>query len=188
LKRLILITGRPGIGKTTILTRVIDRLKSDGYNVGGFTSAELRVNGVRVGFKIKDLSTGESDILAHIDLRGGPSLGKYHVNLNSLSNIGSSSIVRALENADIIAVDEVGPMELFSNAFRTALKGAVDSKKPMLCTLHANARDPIIEYIKSREDSILFEVTLNNRERLHEKLVALLHSILKSKTATAPGV
>jgi nucleoside-triphosphatase len=182
LKRLILITGIPGVGKTTVFTRVAEYFKLHGYAVQGFVSAEIRVNGMRVGFEIKDLYTGERGILAHINQGDGPMLGKYRVNLNSLSEIGASSIDSALESADLIAVDEVGPMELYSNSFKAALKRAVDSKKPMICTIHARARDPLIEYIKSRKDAALFEVTLNNRETLHEQIIALVLEILKLKT------
>lgn len=181
-KRLMLITGISGIGKTTVFTRVAEYFRLHGYVVQGFVSAEIRVNGVRVGFEIKNLYTGERGILAHVNQNEGPMLGKYRVNLNSLSKIGSSSIDSAFESADLIAVDEVGPMELYSNTFKVALKRAVGSKKPMLCTIHARARDSLIGYIKSRKDAALFEVTVTNRETLHEQIIGVILEILKLKT------
>ena len=140
------------------------------------------MDGIRVGFEIKNIYTGERGILAHINQSDGPMLGKYRVNLNSLSEIGAFSIDSALESADLIAVDEVGPMELYSNSFKVALKRAVESKKLMLCTIHAKTRDPLIDYIKSRKDAALFEATLNNRENLHSQIIVMVIEILKLKT------
>jgi len=76
-----------------------------------------------------------------------------------------------LRNADIIIVDEIGPMELFSQAFREAVVQAIESKKPMFGTIHLRARDPLIDAIKKREDAEIFEVTYENRRQLHKLII-----------------
>lgn len=171
LKRLIFVTGRPGVGKTSVLLRAVDDLKNRGYRIGGMISREVREGGVRVGFEIMDFSTGQRGWLAHVNQPTGPQVGKYRVNLTDLNAIGASSIISAVTNADIIMVDEIGPMELFSQAFKEAVVQAIESNKPMLGTTHFRFKNPLINTVKAREDAEILTVTYKNRESLHNFVV-----------------
>ncbi len=171
MKRLILITGQPGIGKTTVLLQIVDALKVKGYKIGGMVSREVREDGTRVGFEIVDLKTDQKGWLAHVSQPVGPKISKYCVNLSHLDAIGAGSILNAVANADVIVVDEIGPMELFSPAFKEAVSRAVESEKPVLGTIHYRARDPLITAIKAREDAEILEVTQKNREHLHNLII-----------------
>ena len=136
LKRIILLTGPPGIGKTSVFRRTIRELKEQGKIIGGVICHEVREAGVRVGFEIMDLSTGQRGWLAHVNQPAGPKIGKYTVNLTDLDVIGAGSILDAVKNADVLALDEIGPMEILSPAFSNALVKAVESGKPMVGTIH----------------------------------------------------
>jgi len=139
--------------------------------VGGMISREVREGGVRVGFEIMDFSTGQRGWLAHVNQPTGPQVSKYRVNLTDLDAIGVGSILDAIRNADIIIVDEIGPMELFSSAFRDAVVQAVESNKPFLGTIHFRLSDSFINGIRKREDAEIFEVTYENRETLHNLII-----------------
>ncbi|MEM3553184.1 MAG: nucleoside-triphosphatase, partial [Candidatus Bathyarchaeia archaeon] len=76
----IFLTGKPGVGKTTIIFHLTEELKQAGFNIGGFISSEVRIKGVRVGFKIKELISKKEGWLAHINQVSGPKFGKYKVN------------------------------------------------------------------------------------------------------------
>ena len=165
------VTGRPSVGKTSVLLRAADDLKNRGYKIGGMISREVREGGVRVGFEIMDFSTGQRGWLAHVNQPTGPQVSKYRVNLTDLNAIGASSILNAVRNADIIIVDEIGPMELFSPAFREAVAQAIESSKPILGTIHLRAREPFIDAIKKREDAEILEVTYENRRQLHNLII-----------------
>ena len=167
LKSLILVTGPPGIGKTSILRRTVKELKNRKYAVGGMVCREVREAGARVGFEIVDLSTGARGWLAHVNQPTGPKIGKYRVNLTDLEVIGVGAILNAIQNVDILAVDEIGPMELSSNAFSNALIEAVESNKPMLGTIHYGLSNPLVNSIKTREETEILRVTYENRESLH---------------------
>ena len=181
LKRLIFVTGRPGVGKTSVLLRAVNGLKNRGYLIGGMISRDVREGGIRVGFEITDFSTGQRGWLAHVNQLSGPQVSKYRVNLTDLDAIGVGSILDAIRNADIIIVDEIGPMELFSSAFRDAVVQAVESNKPFLGTIHFGLRDSFINNIRKRADAEIFEVTYENRETLHnliiEKVVQSLQNL-----------
>ena len=57
IKRILLLTGTPGVGKTVVLTKVVNILKEKGYSVGGMISREVREGRVRVGFEMLDLTS-----------------------------------------------------------------------------------------------------------------------------------
>ena len=167
LKSLILITGPPGIGKTSILLRSVEELRHRKYAVGGMVCREVREAGIRVGFEIIDFSTGARGWLAHVNQPTGPKVGKYHVNVTDLEAVGVGGVLDAVQNADILAVDEIGPMELSSTAFKNALVKAVESKKPILGTIHYGLSNSLVNSIKTREETEILRVTYKNRKDLH---------------------
>ena len=110
-KRVLLLTGNPGVGKTAVLMKTVDALKAEGYTVGGMISREVRESGTRVGFESHDLNSGRRGWLAHVNQKSGPQVGKYHVNIQDLDNVGAEAILAAVENCNVIAIDEIGLME-----------------------------------------------------------------------------
>ena len=170
-KRVLLVTGSPGVGKTTVLLRVVEALKARGYSVGGMVSREVRSCGKRVGFEVLDLADGRRGWLAHVSQKSGPQVGKYRVNLEDLNSIGAKAIMEAVDKCDVIAIDEIGPMELFSEKFKEAVKRAVESGKLVVGVVHWKARDRLIEEVKKREDTEAFVVTSENRNKLHETII-----------------
>ncbi len=165
------VTGRPSIGKTTIVLNAAQGLRDKGYIVGGMLSKEVREKGTRVGFEITDVATGEKGWLAHTNQPTGPQVSKYRVNLHDLEQIGARSIQNAIKDADAIIVDEIGPMELFSPVFKQTIKDLITSNKLVLGVIHHSARDPVIDSIKIRKDAEIIEVTMENRQRLHNLLI-----------------
>lgn len=157
----------------------MEELKVRGYEIGGMLSREIRREGVRVGFEIVDFRSGRRGWLAHVNQPKGPRVGKYRVNLNDLEIIGACSIRNAALNAQIIIVDEIGPMELFSQAFRDAVVKAMNSGKPLLGTIHFRARDPLVNMIQSRDDAEIIEVTHENRRYIHNVLIEKVMQCLK---------
>ncbi len=181
LKRLLFLTGEPSVGKTTVLLRVVDLLKAKGYSVGGMLSREVRSCGTRVGFEIVDLNTGWCGWLAHVNQKNGPRVGKYHVNMEHLDTVGVNAILNAVKSLDVIAIDEIGPMELFSQRFKKAVKAAIESDKFVAGVVHSRARDKLIDYVKERENAEIIRVTYENRSRLHETMIRKAVDFLKTR-------
>jgi len=170
-KRLLFVTGRPGIGKTTVLLNAAEKLRAGGYHIGGMISKEVREGDTRVGFQVIDINTGIKGWLAHVKQPTGPQVSKYKVNLNDLDLIGVKAIREAMNEADLVVIDEIGPMELFSQAFKQVIREAVDSRKLILGVIHHSARDPLVDSIEKRDDVEILEVTFENRSRLHNILI-----------------
>jgi len=150
--------------------KVVDALKERGYSVGGMISREVRGGGARVGFEIIDLNSSKRGWLAHVNQKSGPQVGKYRVNITDLNNIGAEAIIYAVGSCDVVAIDEVGPMELFSEKFRDAVRRALESPKLVMAVMHWKAQDKLISDAKKREDAEIITVTAENREKLHETI------------------
>ncbi|MEM0007774.1 MAG: NTPase [Candidatus Bathyarchaeia archaeon] len=179
-KRVLLITGSPGVGKTTLLLKVVETLRARGYSVGGMVSREVRSCGTRVGFEILDLAdNNRRGWLAHVQQKIGPQVGKYRVNLEDLNGVGVEAILRAVRECDVIAIDEIGPMELFSENFRQAVAKALESGKLVIAVVHWKARDKLIDDAKARKDAEIFSVTFGNRDELHKVIVQKAEEFLK---------
>ena len=160
-----------------MLIKTVEALKAQGVSVGGMVSREARESGERVGFEILDLTSGEHGWLAHVNQKVGPQVGKYRVNIQDLEAIGAEAITEATEKCAVVTIDEIGPMELFSQKFVQTVKQALTSEKVVLAVVHAKARDPLIDEAKQRVNAEIFTVTVANREALPEKLRKLAQSV-----------
>jgi nucleoside-triphosphatase len=181
LKHIFFVTGSPGVGKTTILLETVEALEKKGYKIGGMLSKEAREHGVRVGFEIIDFETKKSGWLAHVRQPKGPQVGKYKVNLADLESIGAVAIRNAATNAQIVIIDEIGPMELHSSAFKDAVTEALESGKPVIGVIHERAKDSLINSIRKREDTLIIQVTHSNREEIHSLLIEKVNQLLREK-------
>ena len=173
--RAVFPTGEPGCGKTSAIQRICDLLAIKGAKPGGIISRESRVGGIRVGFTLEDLMTHQTGSLAHIDLRDGPRVGKYRVNLDDIQRVGVMAMRRALAEADVVIIDELGPMELHSTPFVLVVETALASQKPLVGTIHKHATHPLVAAIKSNPAYQVIEVTSDNREEIPKRIMELLN-------------
>ena len=164
----ILLTGKPRSGKTSLLKRITQDLKS----VGGFYTEEIIKDNRRVGFKIITLE-GKEGILAKEGLESRFKLGKYGINLKDLEEIGVEAIERALRDKEIVVIDEIGKMELFSQAFKDVVLKAFDSNKRVIGVIHREISE-FLNSIKLRSDVLVFEVDLDNHQELLNKISSWL--------------
>ncbi|RLF20971.1 MAG: hypothetical protein DRN15_06640 [Thermoprotei archaeon] len=178
--RAIFLTGRPGVGKTTVLMKIVEELKKRGFKVGGMISREVREGGRRVGFEIVDIYNGTRGVLAHVEQKTGPRVGRYRVNLKDLNEVGVRAIERAINECDVIVIDEVGKMELFSSRFVDAVKRALHTEKIVLGTVHLRAYHPLARSIREgRMPNVkVYVVDERNRRNLH---LVILRELLGDK-------
>lgn len=178
-KRVLVLTGNPGVGKTTVLAKTVSTLRGRGVSVGGMFSREVREGTAPVGFEIVDIGSAKVGWLAHVNQQGGPQVGKYHVNLNDLESIGVQAIKNAVDTNDVVAIDEIGPMELFSAKFKEAAQKALESRKLVIAVVHWKAQDKLVAEAKSRKDTEVYIVTTENRESISETIVEQAVAFLK---------
>lgn len=88
------------------------------------------------------------------------------MNLGEIERIGVRAIERAVRDSEIIVVDELGPMELFSTPFIQAVENGLASQKHFLGTIHKRAHHPLTSSIRSNPKYIILEITPENRDRM----------------------
>jgi nucleoside-triphosphatase len=160
-KKNILITGLPGVGKTTLIKNIGAALK--GLRPVGFYTAEIREGGIRKGFELISLD-GRKGLLSHTNIQGPHRVGKYKVDVKGFETfLGSIPLLNP--STRLIVIDEIGKMECYSDQFKNLLKAILDSEKCVIATI-ALKGSGIIEEIKKRKDVKLFEITRRNRDSL----------------------
>jgi len=142
----IAVTGKPGCGKTTLCKKIAESL---GGRAGGLITEEIREGGRRVGFRMEDIATGEQSLLAHVNKCTGPKVGKYSVCLEKLNNFSPDAIERGFEK-DVLIIDEIGPMELKSSQFVSAVRKALDTNINCLFTIHRKCAHPLGAEIREK--------------------------------------
>ena len=167
----LFLTGRPGVGKTTVIRTVVARFPG---HAGGFYTEEIREGGRRTGFCLVTLD-GPKGILASVNISGPVRVGKYGVHLHDLEQVGVQALWRAVQQpaVAVVVIDEIGKMELVSPAFREAVLAALDGPKVVLATVMARSH-PWVDKLKGRDDVALVEVTLANRQALPEHILGWL--------------
>jgi nucleoside-triphosphatase len=172
-QRNTLITGPPGIGKTTLMKRLWREL--DDRDPVGFYTEEIREGTARKGFKLIS-SAGHEGVLSHTDIKSPHRVGKYRVDLAGFE----SFLARlALENSSsqLVLVDEIGKMECFSSLFIHIMETLLESERCIVTTIAARGSG-FIEKVKKRSDCELVEVNRENRDRLPKELAARIRKVL----------
>jgi nucleoside-triphosphatase len=165
----ILITGLPGVGKTTLIRNVCDKLS--GINLAGFYTSEIREAGIRKGFELVDFN-GERQLLSHVDIESQFRVGKYRVDIAGFEKYLDNSGLLTL-TSQLVVIDEIGKMECLSPKFVTLVNELLASKKMVLATI-ALKGGGVIGEIRRRQDIQLFEITPRNRNLLASEILSAI--------------
>ena len=167
MKQVYLLTGRPGTGKSTLIKQAVARVEG---KAGGFYTEEIRGRGARQGFRLVTLD-GQSGTLAHVNIGGPYRVSKYGVDVDALDRVGVSALRRAAEQCDLVVIDEIGKMELFSANFKESVLRVIGGGKMVLGTIMLSSH-PWADAIKHKPQVNLVTVTRDNH---HQVLEELLH-------------
>ncbi|MBE9513048.1 MAG: NTPase [Chloroflexi bacterium] len=171
MKQVYLLTGRPGTGKTSLIKQLVVGMTG---KAGGFYTEEIRSGGERQGFRLVTLD-GQEAILAHVNIKSPYRVSKYGVDINSLERVGVSALNQAAKECQLVVVDEIGRMELFSANFREDVFKIINSGKKVLGTIMSSA-NPWADTIKRQPQVNLIEVTRTNHQQILEALSLWLRS------------
>ncbi|MFX1403834.1 MAG: NTPase [Promethearchaeota archaeon] len=174
LKVNVLVTGRPGCGKSTLVNRLIEKARAKGIIVGGISTPEFRLStGKRGGFLIQDIATGEKQIMASANHSSPVLVGRYGVDLQAIQDVGVKAINSAVAKADLVVIDEIGKMELAVSEFKLSVAGALNSSKPVLGTIGMWVKTAFVVDIKNRSDVTLLVLTPETRDQVYQNIVNL---------------
>jgi nucleoside-triphosphatase len=165
MKAVYLLTGQPGTGKTSLIKEAVVGIKG---RAGGFYTEEIRSRGIRQGFRLVTLD-GKTATLAHVNIDSPCRVSKYGVDVESLDKVGVSALTQAAREGELVVVDEIGKMELFSPRFRETVQNIISSGQKILGTimLHPN---PYADAIKRQPQVNLITVTRANHDQVLKEL------------------
>jgi len=166
MKQVYLLTGIPGTGKTSLIKQAVAEI---GGKAGGFYTEEIRNRQTREGFRLVTLD-GQDAVLAHVDIHSRYRVSKYGVDIDSLEQVGVSALHRAAQQCDLVVIDEIGKMELFSADFREAVRQIIDGGKRVLGTIMLSP-NPWADAIKLKPQVNLVTVTKANYRQVLEELL-----------------
>jgi nucleoside-triphosphatase len=164
----IVITGKEGIGKTTVCLKLLEILLKKGFKCGGiFTSKDDNK-----GIMVNNILTGKSEILASVNnVFNGPNVGKYFFS-NEGINFGNEAIKKSIY-ADILFIDEIGYLEFEGKGFfiiLDLLKYNVIQNSVLV--VRSRLMETFLNEVKIK--LAVFEVTIENRDKLPLKIEKFL--------------
>ncbi|MBI2868309.1 MAG: AAA family ATPase [Chloroflexi bacterium] len=159
MRRVYLLTGKPGTGKTSLVRQVAEEARG---LAGGFYTEEIRSGGVRLGFRLVTLD-GEQAVLSHVEFDKRRRVGKYGVDIAALERVGVAALNAAAATRALVIVDEIGRMELLSDLFTETIFRLLAGGKPVLGTIMLDPH-PAADAVKRHPAVKLIGLTRTNRE------------------------
>jgi nucleoside-triphosphatase len=172
MKKNILITGQPGIGKTTLVVRAIRKLEDLGPT--GFITEEIREAGVRKGFSLRSLD-GRTGTLARVGFRSPFSVGRYGVDVGGFETFLEGMGLFA-SSSRLVIMDEIGKMECCSKVFKEKVPHLFNDRGRVVVSTIALRGGGILADLKERPDVTLFTLSLGDREALVDTVVAAVRA------------
>jgi nucleoside-triphosphatase len=174
MKKNIILTGEPGVGKSTLLIKIVEEVEAMKPGIcHGFYTQEIKRYGKRVGFKMA------GTVIAHVDSESEIRVSRYGVETNRISNIALGEIIMIPKEAGrILYLDEIGQMQLNSEIFKTLVKRYLDSKCICIATLTAVYHSQFTRAVRNRKDIMVINVTPGNREELLSTIPTLIKNTL----------
>lgn len=163
---ILLLTGLPGIGKTTIVRSVADRLSD--LAITGFYTEEIRKGKIRQGFELVTF-TGKRITIAHVDNPSPSRVGKYGVDVPAIEQAVRLTLAEG-PNPAIFIIDEIGKMECLSPLFVARMTAMLDSGKPVLATV-ALKGGGFIGAVKRRPGVTLWQISKGNRNDMPDRVL-----------------
>ena len=128
----------------------------------------------RIGFSLTTLD-GNKSTLASVKIKSPYRVGKYSVDVDSFERVGVESIRKAMLKKQLIIIDEIGKMELFSKKFRELVIQALNTGH-VIATIKKGITGYVDE-IKSRKDVRLLEVDYQNRDALLSEITKMVANL-----------
>jgi len=163
--RLFLITGKKHSGKTTFVKKLAERLKRENFRIAGFTAPSVYEGAFLSGFDLVDIRSSRRVKFAR---------RKSTVDGFQFSEEGYRFGRKILEsketqNADLIIIDEFGPMELEGDGWRKNVNSPLENQKCLLLVV----REELVERVEklySNLPCLIFRA----REESVEQIISLL--------------
>ena len=168
----ILLTGRPGSGKSTVIEKFIESFSGEAIWV--LTKEIRNRQNERVGFRGINALGGEGIISHKTDIESDYVIGSNKVDLPKIDEL-FTKIISNVSSEKIIVLDEIGPIQLLSKNFQRELDQVFKNDSNLLATIHL--QDQKVEKYKKDLNTVLVEINLENRDKLPGVLTTIFENI-----------
>ncbi|TVY09229.1 nucleoside-triphosphatase [Paenibacillus cremeus] len=173
-----LLTGKPRVGKSTAIKRIIDQVGTEYF--GGFYTEEIRDLTNRTGFNCVTLS-GESVRMASVDSTSPLRVGRYGVDIEAFESIALEAVKQSLAAKRVTVIDEIGFMQMLSIPFQEMIYDAISSSQHLILGTICVDSHPAMDKIKGMYAIQLYEMKEENREAIVEVLAKDINKLLQNE-------
>lgn len=156
---LLILTGPVHSGKTTLLELAAEQLGNQGLSAEGFLSLSIWENERVIGYDLLHLKTGERfPFIRRSGEQHWERIGPFFFVPETLDS--ARDIILHGAGADLLIVDEVGPLELLGKGLWPALKQIISTRSlNILLVVRSQLLDAVIKAAAlDREDIRIFSV------------------------------
>lgn len=170
----IFITGEKGIGKSTLLNKLITEMN---LKVSGFKTLPYEIESQRMGFYLKGLiETSECMNNRPISIQNSK-MSCIPIT-ETFETLGVEVLSKSLKNVHpIIVMDELGRLERNAEKFNQEVYKVLEGPKIVLGILQ-QVQVPLVEAIQKRKDTLIFTLTRHNTHTVYMKIKEELERIL----------
>ncbi len=171
----VIITGDKDVGKTTVVKKIVNKLKTNGYKCSGFYTT----SGPENCLSIVSVRTHEKYLLGCEEDRFSNSVKvkKYYFNPETISR--GRELME--ESGDILIVDELGWLEGRKEGFFPVFeKIKMNRYLGSFLSVRKELKDFFIDQLNEDEKTEIFEVKIDNRSFLPNNIMEVFENYLKS--------
>jgi nucleoside-triphosphatase THEP1 len=123
--RTVVVTGPQDSGKTAAVIAVAERLRAEEVPVAGIVQlGQVDDEGFKIGFRLRDIATGDEAQLASRDTSGRGEFGTRFRFSEEGFRLGRTAVSRARAGG-VLVIDELGPVELRGAGHMPAVRRAI---------------------------------------------------------------
>jgi len=162
----VFIAGAPGIGKTTLVSRLHRDLAS--LLIRGFYKEAIQEYQILKGYRIATFDYQEL-ILAHVHIVGPDRMGEFGINLDGFNKLITQQLMPD-SKVELFLIDEIGLMECASLQFHHMIQKILNSQIPLIATIASREVLDILK-LKDRKDISMLNMTYNNRDSIWKNVM-----------------
>ncbi len=155
-RKIFIVTGSVGEGKTTRIQEIVEALKTQNISIGGILSPRIMENGTTIGYDILDIATNERAAFLRIaDGEKLPRIGSYSI-LSEGIKTGCKALRHSHNNKQLVVIDEVGKLELSNMGWADDLNHLLnDSGHNLILSVRDRFMGEIIERWQLKDYTIM---------------------------------